>query len=155
MRTKSVTKKRQGGASRTFEKSKLQLRLDLTFPADAQEIEPVVSRVMEIAGERNCARGKEFEVEVSLREALANAIIHGCGNDATKQVELTLHCDPSRGMLIIVRDPGRGFDVKSLPSPLIGERMYASHGRGIYMINQLMDEVRFKKKGSEIHMRKR
>ena len=138
-----------------FERSKLVLRLDLTFQADIHSITPVVDRVMNVAGEMSCARGKEFEVEVSLREALVNAVKHGCGNDPNHSVQLTVCCDESRGMLIIVRDPGPGFDPDSLPSPLIGENVFASHGRGIFLINQLMDEVRVLARGTEIHMVKR
>jgi serine/threonine-protein kinase RsbW len=138
-----------------FERSQLILRLDLTFQADIPAITPVVDRVMNVAGEMSCARGKEFEVEVSLREALVNAVKHGCGNDPNKSVQVTVCCDESRGMLIIVRDPGPGFDLDSLPSPLIGENVFASHGRGIFLINQLMDEVRVSGQGTEIHMVKR
>ena len=42
-------------------------------------------------------------------------------------------------MILVVRDPGKGFDPKTIPSPLQGERVFAEHGRGIYLINQLMD----------------
>ena len=38
--------------------------------------------------------------------------------------------------------------------PLVGENVYSNHGRGIFLINQLMDEVRFERNGTEIHMRK-
>ena len=102
-----------------------------------------------------CAEGKEFEIETALREALANAILHGCGNDPSKQVECSVTCDESRGMLIVVRDPGPGFDPAAVASPLHGQNVFESHGRGIYLINQLMDEVRFEKGGTEIHMRKK
>ncbi len=57
-------------------------------------------------------------------------------------------------MLIIVRDPGTGFEPNRVPDPLEGENIYSNHGRGIYLINQLMDEVRFERNGTEIHMRK-
>jgi serine/threonine-protein kinase RsbW len=57
-------------------------------------------------------------------------------------------------MLIIVRDPGEGFDPSSVPSPVIGQNVFSTHGRGIYLINQLMDEVRYERGGTEIHMRK-
>jgi serine/threonine-protein kinase RsbW len=57
-------------------------------------------------------------------------------------------------MLIVVRDPGPGFDPAGIPNPIVGENIYSNHGRGIYLINQLMDEVRFERGGSEIHMRK-
>jgi serine/threonine-protein kinase RsbW len=145
----------QNHSTCAFDRKKLRMRLDLTFPADLREVSPVVNRVMELTTEMSCAKGKEFEIELSLREALVNAIKHGARHDVTKQIRLSVHCDESRGMLLIVRDPGEGFDLESLPNPLTGERVYATHGRGIYMINQLMDEVRFLKKGTEIRMRKR
>ena len=37
---------------------------------------------------------------------------------------------------------------------MIGEQIYEDHGRGIFLINRLMDEVRFRAKGTEIWMRK-
>ena len=61
---------------------------------------------------------------------------------------------PKMDVFNVVRDPGEGFDPKSVPSPVEGEQLYSAHGRGIYLINELMDEVRFEKGGSEIRMRK-
>jgi serine/threonine-protein kinase RsbW len=58
-------------------------------------------------------------------------------------------------MLIMVRDPGPGFDPHSIPSPCEGENIFSNHGRGIFLINQLMDEVGFHKNGTEIHMIKK
>jgi serine/threonine-protein kinase RsbW len=63
-------------------------------------------------------------------------------------------CDEERGMLIVVRDPGPGFDPSRVPSPVLGQNVFSDHGRGIYLINRLMDDVRFEKGGTEIHMRK-
>jgi serine/threonine-protein kinase RsbW len=70
-------------------------------------------------------------------------------------VQCCIACDEEHGILIVVRDPGPGFDPHALPSPLMGENLFAAHGRGIYLINQLMDEVSFKRGGTEIHMRKK
>jgi serine/threonine-protein kinase RsbW len=138
-----------------FDKSKLLLHLDLTFQADVGSVSPVVDRVMELARGMSCAAGKEFEIEISLREALANAVKHGCKGDPSKSVQLTVYCDESRGMLLVVRDPGPGFDIDALPSPLHGENIFASHGRGMFLINRLMDEVKVLGPGTEIHMLKR
>src|SRR3954470_3758177 len=88
-----------------------------------------------------CGCGKEFQMETALRESLANAIIHGCKSDPSKNVQCTVACDEDRGMLIIVRDAGRGFDAAQLPNPLRAENLFSDHGRGIFMINQLMDHV--------------
>jgi len=98
--------------------------------------------VMELAQEMDCTTGKEFEIETALREALANAIVHGCKQDPSQKIQLCVGCDQSRGMLIIVRDPGEGFDPTSLPNTT-GQNIYATQGRGIFLINQLMDVVRF------------
>lgn len=139
----------------SFDKDSLLLRLDLTFFADVAAIAPVVGRVMELAGEMGCSRGKEFEIELALREALVNAVVHGCRRDPGKSVQLSVWCDSSRGMLLVVRDPGSGFDVDSLPNPVMGDNIFSQGGRGIYLINRLMDEVRIMGRGTEIHMLKR
>jgi serine/threonine-protein kinase RsbW len=138
-----------------FEESKLLLKLDIVVSATVGSIAPVVERVMELVGDMECSRGKEFEVEMALREALANAILHGAKNDPAKQVQLCVACDIERGMLIIVRDPGPGFDPARVSSPVVGENIFSEHGRGIFLINELMDEVQFARGGTEIVMRKR
>ena len=139
-----------------FEREKLVVRLHFTIRAEVKAISPVVEVAMKIVREMECAEGKEFEIETALREALANAIKHGCQNDCSRYVECCVACDESHGMLIVVRDPGPGFDPASLPSPTHGQNIFAEHGRGIYLINQLMDEVEVKieRGGTEIHMRK-
>jgi serine/threonine-protein kinase RsbW len=139
----------------TFEPDKLILRLSITLQADPDAISPVVDGVMATAREMKCAAGKELEIETALREALANAIKHGCHNDPSKQVQCCVACDQTRGMLLIVRDPGKGFDPAAIPSPVVGENIYSEHGRGIYLINELMDQVDIRRGGTEIVMRKR
>ena len=136
-----------------FRSEELILRLDITVRAEVSEIDPVATEVMSAVNEMGCAADKTFEIETALREALANAFVHGCGGDPEKEVQVCVSCDQGRGVLIVVRDPGPGFDPASIPSPVVGENIFAEHGRGIYLINQLMDEVRFEKNGTEIHMR--
>jgi len=140
---------------RNFETGKLILKLKVTLAADPNAIEPVVEGVMEIVREMQCAAGNEDAIELALSEALANAVVHGAKADPSKIIECDVGCDESRGMLIVVRDPGQGFDPNAIPSPVCGESIYSDHGRGIYLINELMDEVKFAKNGTEIHMIKR
>ena len=136
-----------------FDSSDLLVKLEETLPGDARAISPLIQRIMAVISEMGCAAGREFEIELALYEALANAIEHGSANDPSKQIQCCVACDHARGMLIIVRDPGPGFDPASIPSPIAGQNLFASGGRGIYLINQLLDEVRFEKGGTEIHMR--
>ena len=135
-----------------FDSKDLLVQVDLKLPGDVNAISPVVERVMTTVTEMGCAAGREFEIELALREALANAIEHGSGHDPSKEIQCCVACDHARGMLIVVRDPGPGFDPASIPSPVLGQNLFSTGGRGIYLINQLMDEVRYEKGGTEIHM---
>jgi serine/threonine-protein kinase RsbW len=137
-----------------FDQDRLIKTFETTIPGTTDAIPPIVARIMEVVTEMGCAEGKEFEIELAVNEAVANAVEHGCGLDPSEQVEILVECDPESGMLIIVRDPGSGFDPADVPSPVVGEQLYADHGRGIYLINHLMDEVRYERGGTEIWMRK-
>ena len=138
-----------------FDPEKLNLRVRVTLAADRKSVDPVVEQVMQAVREMKCVNGKEDAIELSLQEALANAVVHGAKEDPTKTIECLVACDEQRGILIIVRDPGPGFDPSAIPSCTMGEHLYSNHGRGIFLINQLMDEVKFHKNGTEIHMVKR
>ena len=137
-----------------FHHDRLKMKLDVVLPADETLITSTVKRIMDVVTQIECSQGKEFEIETALVEALANAVRHGAKGDATKKVECVVACEEPQGMLIIVKDPGYGFDPLAVPNPTHGDALYNDHGRGIYMINQLMDEVKFEKNGTEIHMRK-
>jgi anti-sigma regulatory factor (Ser/Thr protein kinase) len=115
-------------------------KLDITIPANPNAISGVVDGVMQIAREMKCAEGNEYQVELALREALANAIVHGCNNDPNKKVECYVACTESSDVVIVVRDPGEGFVPSAVPNPTAAENLHSTHGRGINLINQLMDE---------------
>ncbi len=138
-----------------FLADQLLFKLQVTLSADQAAVDGVVQRVMESLREKDCAGGKEHAIELALSEALANAVVHGAKSDPSKIVECDVACDQNRSLLIVVRDPGDGFDPARLPSPVQGENIYSGHGRGVYLITQLMDEVKFLKNGTEIHMIKR
>ena len=130
------------------------VHFEVMLAADVNTISPVVTWVMRLVGEMEYAAGKEFEIEMALREALANAVLHGCKADPHKKIECSVTCSEDRGILIVVRDPGEGFDPATLPCPTDEQNVFSDHGRGIYLINTLMDEVRYERNGAEIYMRK-
>jgi serine/threonine-protein kinase RsbW len=138
-----------------FRESRLIWRYQKVLPARVEAISPIVEHIMKQTEEMGCSTGKELAIETALREALANAIIHGCHGDPDLEIQVCVGCDPEKGILIVVKNPGTGFDPTQIPNPTRGENVFSSHGRGIYLINQLMDEVQFKNQGTEIHMRKR
>ncbi|HTW58517.1 MAG TPA: ATP-binding protein [Terriglobales bacterium] len=138
-----------------FDPEKLNLRVRISLAARRESVDMVVAQVMDSVRQLNCVNGKADAIELALQEALANAVVHGAKEDPSKIVECLVACEEERGVLIIVRDPGEGFDPNAIPSCTVGENLYSNHGRGIFLINQLMDEVKFHKNGTEIHMVKR
>jgi len=137
-----------------FLTSNLIWRVDVLVASTVKAISPVVDRLMRLFKAGCCAPAHEFAVETALREALANAIIHGNREDPNKKVRVCCACDAKRRMLIIVKDQGEGFDPSKLPSPLVGENVHSESGRGIFLINLLADEVQFRNGGTEIYTRK-
>ncbi len=138
-----------------FDPDGMAVRLDTTFQGVPSAIPPVVERIMGVVAEMGCAADHHFDIRLALSEALANAVLHGCRNDPGKTVEVAVECDPEQGMLIVVKDPGEGFDPAQVPSPVEGEQIYRDRGRGIFLINELMDQVEFHGGGTEIRMLKR
>ncbi len=126
--------------------------LDLNMPANSEAIAAVSDNISETLTRLEVPEQKRFEIALAVQEALANAVVHGCGNDPTKEVRCQLKSDPNGRIVIIVTDPGPGFRPELIASPKQDENLYADHGRGVYLIRQLMDEVHFERSGNEIRM---
>ena len=128
---------------------------NMVIPANPAAIGAVTDGVAEALRNKPGVVGHEFEIELALQEALANAIRHGCQGDPTKFIQCVVTYEDPGDVLIVVRDPGPGFELARVPNPLEGTNVFKGSGRGIFLINQLMDEVRFADGGRELHMRKR
>jgi serine/threonine-protein kinase RsbW len=126
-----------------FDQDKLLVKLDELIPSDTRHIEGVVSKVLQLLEENGCCHDLG-NVQLALQEALINAVLHGNRSDAEKYVRVCVAIEEGCGILIIVKDSGSGFDPSKLPDPTMGENIYRERGRGVYLIQQLMDEVQFK-----------
>lgn len=130
-------------------------RLSFAFPASVEQIAPVVASIVGLALEEfGPEEAKHQEVGLALQEALANAVVHGSRCDPKKTVRCWVSCDEGEGMIVVIRDEGNGYDPDALPHPKSEDRLEMDHGRGIYLIRNLMDEVHFARNGTEIHMKK-
>ena len=85
-------------------------------------------------------------------EAITNAIEHGNKWDAKKEVSIRVSLIDSM-LLITVTDEGEGFKPEALPDPTIQENLEALNGRGVFLMSQLADEIKFSKKGNSVIMR--
>ena len=127
----------------------------MTIPADPAAIPTVTDGVTQVLQEKDWPEDDVIAVELALQEAVANAIRHGCAGDKSKQLQCSVMCNESGEVVITVRDPGKGFDPSRVPDPLETQNLLKSSGRGIFLINGLMDEVQYTDGGREVQMRKK
>lgn len=129
--------------------------LNITIPADPAAMTTVSDGVTELLTNRGWPEDDVMKVELALQEGLANAIRHGCKGDPTKSVQCSVTFDVGGEVVIVIRDPGPGFNVSAVPNPLEGDNVLKPSGRGVFLINQLMDTVEFSDGGRRVLMRKR
>jgi serine/threonine-protein kinase RsbW len=128
------------------------LEIDACMPSEVKAISPLVDWAMRLIEESRCVAGHEAAVELALREALSNAIVHGNQLDTNKLVHIHCQCEWGKGASVIVTDDGQGFDPNAIPDPLAIERLAAERGRGIHLMKWAMDEVSFVRGGTEVRM---
>lgn len=81
-----------------------------------------------------------FGVDMAVREALTNAVVHGNQEDERKSVEVIFGCG-GNALEIEIRDQGEGFDPASVPDPTEPANLLKTSGRGIFLMRTFMDEV--------------
>ncbi len=132
--------------------SDLHELFNLTIPADSESIPTVTDAIAEALIRLEVPEQKRFEIGLAAQEALTNAIVHGCNRNPSKEVRCRCSCDLNGRILIVVTDPGPGFRSGPLSNPKLGPKLYADHGRGIFLIRQLMDDVQFEGGGNQVKM---
>ena len=131
------------------------LEVDSWMPSEVRAISPLVDCLMRRIEGSQCIPGEEFAIELALREALENAVVHGNQEDPETKVHLRCRCQPGNEISIVVTDQGKGFDFEKIVGNGITSDPASEHGRGIQLMKAYMDDVRFERGGSEVHMRRR
>ncbi len=92
-----------------------------------------------------------FKLRVALSEALANAMIYGNRNDSEKSVEVRVVVT-TQTISVYVSDEGDGFNPHDVPNPTLPDGLEQTSGRGLFLIREMVDDVRFNEKGNSICM---
>mgnify|MGYP006292403397 CR=1 FL=1 len=126
----------------------------LRLTSDPRNISMVESFVQRIVEKYKIHPDKYGNILISLTEAVNNSIIHGNRKDQSKCVHIHLHKKRDR-LAIRVSDEGCGFDYRQLPDPTAPENLVKLGGRGVFLMQQLSDDLRFHNNGStvEIHFK--
>jgi serine/threonine-protein kinase RsbW len=126
-----------------------------SFPSQLDAVSPSVAQVMRFIATVRSPDGSEADIETALHEAICNAVVHGNAEDPDKGIYVSCRCSIDGEISITVRDEGQGFDSRAVPDPTTSENRLLAHGRGIYLMRALMDEVSFEEGGRVVSMRKK
>lgn len=118
------------------------------MPATLEAVERFCGEVRRKAAER-CHDEDRFAIELLLREALANAVLHGANQDASRRVRCVVRIQ-SGVLEITVADPGQGFDWQTARDGSGGP--LASDGRGLDIYRLYATSARFNRKGNRVRL---
>ena len=90
-------------------------------------------------------------IMVAVTESVNNAIHHGNKDDKDKNVKIALSLNGST-LKFTIEDEGEGFDYHSLPDPTAPENIAKPGGRGIFLMKNLCDEVKFRDNGRIVEL---
>ncbi len=117
-------------------------------PENLHLVEKIIDEMTEKHQIENDLYGK---ILVATIEAVNNAIIHGNKSDAEKKVSIDINASKDL-MKIKIRDEGDGFDYKQVPDPTAPENIENIHGRGVFLMRKLSDDIKFNRNGTEVEM---
>lgn len=130
---------------------------ELELPSRVEAIAEAATAAAEITSRLGLSEEGAFGVDISVREAVTNAVLHGNQQDETKSVQVTFTSSPE-GLVIMVRDRGEGFDPETVPDPTDPQNVLKASGRGIFFMRTFMDTVEWSRHpegGTVVRMTKR
>jgi serine/threonine-protein kinase RsbW len=125
------------------------MKNQIQFASKIENINIIERLVDEITQQFNINSEIYGNMLVSMVEAVNNAIIHGNKLDETKKVFVEYEINNGE-FSFSIKDEGNGFNYQNLPDPTLPENLEKPHGRGIFLISHLVDELRFEDNGSKI-----
>ena len=122
-------------------------KLDITSSSDnIRLVERLVEDVCDVFNVNEDSYGN---ILIAVTEAVNNAIYHGNDGDPDKHIKIGFESD-EKNIKFSVSDEGNGFDYNSLPDPTDPLNLDKPHGRGVFLMKNLADNVEFKKDGREV-----
>ena len=119
----------------------------LIIPSNLNELNQVVDFSKRISQKANLTQEQSDNLAIVLTELVNNAIIHGNKMISNKRVYLTSKIYSDR-LEVYIRDQGSGFEPSKIENPTNPENIWKENGRGIFLVQNLIDEVEFLRSNS-------
>ncbi|MFP5261692.1 MAG: ATP-binding protein [Blastocatellia bacterium] len=132
----------------------LQERIAFKMPSDLAYLDGVLDYLNERMLQLGIVEPGDSDLLIALDEAIVNAVKHGNKCDPRKAVQVVAEFN-AEGARFTVVDEGPGFARERVPDPTDPCRLLEPGGRGLLLINHIMDEVCFNQAGNRLEMFKR
>jgi len=133
--------------------SNTSMKRTINFSSVPENLSLVEKLVDDICIDHNIDDDYYGNIMISITEAVNNAIQHGNKYDPSKNVEVGFDTDNDAEILsFTVEDEGEGFDFSALVDPTEPENIDKLNGRGIFLMQNLADEVDFSKEGRIVEL---
>jgi serine/threonine-protein kinase RsbW len=117
-----------------------QSTTELRLPSRIEVVEQVATALAGLIKSSGIDEEAAFGIDLAVREAVTNAVLHGNKADESKFIEVTFKSSPDF-LEIKVRDQGLGFNPDDVPDPTDEVNLLKTNGRGIFFMRNFMDEV--------------
>ncbi|HEV7842117.1 MAG TPA: ATP-binding protein [Pyrinomonadaceae bacterium] len=132
----------------------LREKIDFELPSDVSLMNGVLQYLIERVSHLGVIKPERSNLYVALDEAFVNAVKHGNKNNPSKLVRITAELSANE-CRFTVEDEGEGFNVQEIPDPCDPENLFKASGRGVLLIYNIMDEVKYNERGNRLTMVKR
>ena len=123
----------------------------LKIPSLPENLRMVENVIDEISSLHEFGSDMYGKILVACVEAVNNSIVHGNKSNPEKNVDVIISSN-EKELRIVVEDEGPGFDFENIPDPTAPENLENIHGRGVFLMNHLSDEVKFSKNGAQVEL---
>ncbi|MDX2414102.1 MAG: ATP-binding protein [Bacteroidales bacterium] len=127
------------------------MRKDIDINSEITNIRKIENVIDDLSSELKINRDAYGKILVATLEAVNNAIIHGNKTDKSKYVKVGFDLKKSY-LAITVEDEGSGFNPGKIPDPTAPGNIEKLHGRGIYLMRNLADDIEFNPNGNLVKM---
>lgn len=129
-------------------------KIEFELPSDVSLMNGVLHYLIERVAQLGVIKPERSNLFIALDEAFVNAVKHGNKNDHSKLVRITAELSAKEARFT-VEDEGEGFNVADIPDPRDPENLFKTSGRGVLLIYNIMDEVKYNERGNRLTMVKR
>lgn len=125
--------------------------IKIEIPSLSENIRIIESFIDNARDKYNFSDDIYGNIMIAVTESVNNAIVHGNNSDKSKNVHLSLALNETQ-VTFTIEDEGTGFDYDDLPDPTAPENLEKPGGRGIFLMKNLCDEVRFHDNGRKVEL---